>query len=262
LLIRIITGVWAGLLFLFFLFIGGWPFALFIGLLAVIAFIELIAMKKIERLSLPSIVGAVTIFLLVIKGWGFSWLTWLHPTELFMGLVLVLLIITVFSKNKVNIDQATYIVFSVLYVGYGFEFLVSLRLKGLALVLFIQLMIWATDTGAYFVGRTFGKRKLAPAISPNKTVEGLIGGLLLAVISAFVFQAIVHQNLLGHPVHLIVITVLISIFGQLGDLVESALKRYYEVKDSGNILPGHGGILDRFDSLIFVLPLLHLLQLF
>lgn len=261
-LLRILTGIWAGFLFLFFLLIGGWPFAVFIGILSVIAFLELIAMKKIGRVSLESLLGAVIVFLLVVKGWRMPWLNWVHPTELFMGLVLILLIMTVFSKNRVNIDQATYIVFAVLYVGYGFEYLVSLRHSGLAFVLFIQIMIWATDTGAYFVGRQFGKRKLAPSISPNKTVEGMLGGIGLALICAFVYKIFFHVPLLGNDVHLIFITLLISLFGQLGDLAESALKRYYNVKDSGRILPGHGGILDRFDSLIFVLPVLHVLHMF
>lgn len=260
-LIRILTGIWAGFLFLFFLLIGGWPFALFIGVLAVIAFLELISMKKIHRMSFESLIGALTVFLIVVKGWKDQWLNWAHPTELFMGLVLILLIMTVFSKNRVNIDQATYIVFSVLYVGYGFEYLVNLREKGLVLVLFIQIMIWATDTGAYFIGKQFGRRKLAPTISPNKTVEGLAGGILVAIISGYIYRLVVGPAFLGSLTHLIIITILISIFGQLGDLAESALKRYYDVKDSGRILPGHGGILDRFDSLIFVLPLLHVLHL-
>lgn len=259
--LRILTGIWAGFLFLFFLLIGGWPFAVFIGILAFIAFLELIAMKKIKRTSFESLIGAVTVFLLVEKGWKSQMLNWVHPTELFMGLVLILLIVTVFSKNRVNIDQATFILFSVLYVGYGFEYLVALRHEGLVLVLFIQIMIWTTDTGAYFVGKQFGKRKLAPSISPNKTVEGLIGGTLLALLSSFIYRLVVGQSFLGNITHLIIITIVISIFGQLGDLAESALKRYYDVKDSGRILPGHGGILDRFDSLIFVLPLLHVLHL-
>ncbi len=260
-LIRILTGIWAGVLFIFFLLIGGWPFALFIGALSVVAFLELISMKKIKRTSIESLLGALSVFLLVIKGWEAPMLNWVHPTELFIGLVLLLLLLTVFSKNRVNFDQATYIVFSVLYVGYGFEYLVALRYKSLALVLFIQIIIWATDTGAYFIGKQFGRKKLAPSISPNKTIEGTIGGIGVALVSAFVFRLIVDHSIIG-PVQLIIITVVISVFGQFGDLVESALKRHFDVKDSGRILPGHGGILDRFDSLIFVLPLLHVLHLF
>ncbi|WEG11589.1 phosphatidate cytidylyltransferase [Pullulanibacillus sp. KACC 23026] len=260
-LLRILTGIWAGFLFLFFLLIGGWPFALFIGALSVIAFLELISMKKIKPTSIESILGVIVVFLLVLKGWKTPWMNWVHPTELFMGLVLLLLLMTVFSKNRVNIDQATYIVFAVLYVGYGFEYLVSLRFNGLVLVLFVQIMIWATDSGAYFVGRQFGKHKLAPAISPNKTIEGTFGGIGLALVAAFIYQFVVGEHALGTTTHLILITLLISVFGQLGDLAESALKRHYNVKDSGRILPGHGGILDRFDSLIFVLPVLHMLHM-
>ena len=115
--------------------------------------------------------------------------------------------------------------------------------------------IWATDTGAYFIGRAWGKRKLWPEISPNKTVEGSIGGIVCAVVVAVIYQ--LFTNLFDSVALLIVMTVVLSIFGQLGDLVESAFKRHYGVKDSGNILPGHGGILDRFDSLLFILPILH-----
>lgn len=102
-----------------------------------------------------------------------------------------------------------------------------------------------------------GKRKLWPEISPNKTVEGFIGGIVTAVVLSLVFQAV--TGFLPSYLLVMFITLLLSIFGQLGDLVESALKRHYHVKDSGSILPGHGGILDRFDSFLFVLPFLYLL---
>lgn len=120
-------------------------------------------------------------------------------------------------------------------------------------------MIWATDSGAYFIGKATGKRKLWPEISPNKTVEGSLGGVVCALIVAILFGLFADMN--ATVLTLMAITVILSIFGQLGDLVQSAFKRHFNVKDSGNILPGHGGILDRFDSLLFVLPLLNLFHL-
>src|SRR5690606_996650 len=117
---------------------------------------------------------------------------------------------------------------------------------------------WATDTGAYFFGRAFGKHKLWPTISPKKTIEGAIGGIISACIVGISFHLIYPFE---HSFWMIVlVTILVSMVGQLGDLVESAYKRYFGVKDSGNILPGHGGILDRFDSLLFVVPFLHLIH--
>lgn len=124
-------------------------------------------------------------------------------------------------------------------------------------IFFAAVIIWSTDSGAYFIGKSMGKRKLWPEISPNKTVEGFIGGIVTAVVLSLVFQAV--TGFLPSYLLVMFITLLLSIFGQLGDLVESALKRHYHVKDSGTILPGHGGILDRFDSFLFVLPFLYLL---
>jgi phosphatidate cytidylyltransferase len=131
---------------------------------------------------------------------------------------------------------------------------------GLAVVILILFLIWATDSGAYFIGKNFGRHRPWPEISPKKTIEGFVGGLVAAFIVGFIFEAVypVFESYLIMSAFIVVT----SIFGQLGDLVESALKRHYAVKDSGNILPGHGGILDRFDSLIFVMPLLHFFYFF
>src|SRR5699024_12402158 len=122
------------------------------------------------------------------------------------------------------------------------------------------LIVWMTDTGAYLAEITFGKRKLWPQISPNKTVEGFVGGILSSVLLAVIFSLFgLIDNL---QIYLLIIyTMILSGGGQLGDLVESALKRHFDVKDSGNLLPGHGGVLDRFDSFIFVLPLMNILPL-
>lgn len=121
---------------------------------------------------------------------------------------------------------------------------------GLETILYLLVVVWSTDSGAYFVGRKFGSRPLAPEISPNKTVEGMIGGVLTALLVASIFIAI-FQPALGAVNQVWILTIIVSLFGQFGDLVESAFKRYFNVKDSGKFLPGHGGMLDRFDSLIF-----------
>ncbi|MCK9906374.1 phosphatidate cytidylyltransferase, partial [Frankia sp. Cpl3] len=122
---------------------------------------------------------------------------------------------------------------------------------GLVLTVLVILGIWATDSGAYFVGKAMGKRKLWPAISPNKTVEGSVGGLLFAIVIVFLVNALVGQI---SPMHALTIALIAGIAGQMGDLVESAFKRHFGVKDSGQILPGHGGVLDRCDSWLFVFP--------
>jgi len=143
-----------------------------------------------------------------------------------------------------------------LYVGWMLSHWLSLRglEDGRNLVYLAILTTFANDTGAYFIGRARGKRKLAPAISEGKTWEGAIGGLICAVLGAMVIATVL--NLISPFTfrywQIILLGFLVSLFAQLGDLVESLLKRNMGVKESGNLLPGHGGILDRFDSLIFV----------
>ena len=113
------------------------------------------------------------------------------------------------------------------------------------------------------IGRQFGSRKLIPKVSPNKTVEGFVGGILSAVVVAIIFLIVDKSLLAGYSFGMILLLVVIfSIFSQFGDLVESAIKRHFGVKDSGKIIPGHGGILDRFDSMIFVFPIMHFFGLF
>lgn len=116
----------------------------------------------------------------------------------------------------------------------------------------VFILIWCNDTFAYLVGRTFGKHKLAPRISPNKTWEGFFGGVIATLVAGFVM----HYYLDFMPlVGWLGLAIIVLIFGTTGDLFESAIKRSFNLKDSGNFMPGHGGILDRIDSLLFVLPL-------
>ncbi|QNO16453.1 phosphatidate cytidylyltransferase [Alkalicella caledoniensis] len=124
--------------------------------------------------------------------------------------------------------------------------------NGLILIFLLLLITWVTDSGAYFAGINFGKRKLSPAISPKKSIEGLVGGVLLAIISVLIFN---YYFNLGNHITMVIFALSGSVISVFGDLFESSIKREYKIKDSGNILPGHGGILDRIDSLLFLIPL-------
>lgn len=141
-----------------------------------------------------------------------------------------------------------------LYVVAGFSHLLLLRNleNGFWLILYVFIIVWATDSGAYFFGIYLGKHKLAPEISPNKTWEGFFGGLASSFIGAYFFTLLVP---LPQSAVLLCLAPLVSVGGQLGDLFESALKRFADVKDSGRLLPGHGGFLDRFDSALWAFPL-------
>ena len=128
------------------------------------------------------------------------------------------------------------------------------------LLLAIFIFIWINDTGAYLVGSRWGKRRLAPNISPKKSVEGSIGGLLLVLLSAVVLRLLLFPELSW--LSILLIAAVVAIFGTIGDLFESSLKRQAGVKDSGKLIPGHGGILDRIDSLLLAVPAVYLLLAF
>lgn len=241
--------------------VGDWPFTVVVYLLATIGLFELLRMRGLHLFSIAGILTWIALAILLLPT---EYSGQLEETigytkvEITFSVALLLLIYTVIVKNRFTFDQAAFSMFGALYVGIGFYYLIETRLVGIEYVIYALLVIWMTDTGAYFVGRKIGRRKLWPEISPNKTIEGFVGGILSAVVFACLFQVIF--PIASSYLILIGVTVIASIIGQLGDLVESALKRHYDVKDSGNILPGHGGILDRFDSLLFVLPLLHFLH--
>jgi phosphatidate cytidylyltransferase len=159
--------------------------------------------------------------------------------------------------------------FGVMYASL-FSYIYALRYHdyavgaaaGTILVLLPVLLTWVTDIGAYIFGRTFGRRKLIPSVSPGKTVEGALGGLVSAVVICLVYVRflLMPYAQLGLTLQgAILFAIVISVAAQTGDLAESVLKREAGVKDSSHIIPGHGGILDRFDSLLFVMPIAFLM---
>ncbi len=197
----------------------------------------------------------------------------LRPSPAWFAVVLVLaMTITIFTRT---IDQrplavAAVSIFVVFYTGGMLSFAYELRYHNYAIgragqslvLLFPVLLTWASDVGAYFVGRLVGRTKLMPSVSPAKTVEGSIGGIALSVAICWLYvrYLLAPTGQLGlTPIGILVFGVLIAIAAQLGDLFESLLKREAKVKDSSNLLPGHGGFLDRVDSLLFVLPVAALL---
>ncbi|GIO26185.1 phosphatidate cytidylyltransferase [Ornithinibacillus bavariensis] len=261
---RILTAIVALILFIPFVIYGGWPFAVAIYLLATIGLTELLKMHKVEWNSFPGLLAIIFLWLLLYPATnGIHNINLATSTaENIVLFVLLLLAYTVLLKNKFTFDDVGFILLAVLYVGMGFFYFLETRnaVNGLAQIFFTLILIWSTDTGAYFTGRAIGKHKLWPEISPNKTIEGAIGGIILASIVGVIFHLIFPFPF--SIVTVIIISIVVSVFGQIGDLVESAFKRHYNVKDSGKILPGHGGILDRFDSAIFVFPVLQfILQL-
>ncbi|UXR70399.1 MULTISPECIES: phosphatidate cytidylyltransferase [unclassified Staphylococcus] len=253
--VRTITTIIALIVFLPILLIGGNTLMVFTFGLALIALKELLNMNRIRFLSIPGLISAAGLMIIMLPEEFGTWVPILQQKGLII-LSFVILSYTVMSKNRFSFMDAAFCLMSVAYVGIGFMYFYETREAGLHFILFGLLIVWLTDTGAYIFGRSFGKHKLWPVISPNKTIEGFIGGLFCSLLVPIVFMFFVSFDL--NMVWILVLTVVLSAFGQLGDLVESGFKRHFGVKDSGRLLPGHGGILDRFDSFMFVLPLMNI----
>ena len=170
-----------------------------------------------------------------------------------------LLLNLLFKRNKYPINFIQKFDICVRYLLFSFTFLILLPfVNGVyeqSIILTLIILIWVNDSFAFFVGKNLGKRKLFESVSPKKTVEGFFGGVLFSLIAAFILSYFCDFLSLTN---LIVISLIASILGTAGDLVESKFKRQANTKDSGNIMPGHGGILDRLDSLLFVAPFVYL----
>lgn len=257
---RILTALVGIPLFLGLLYMGKWPLFALVAGMGLIGFHEYGRMWQNKGVHVPFLVGGPMVVALLL------WAQTMPGDGVWLGAIMAiipiaLLIWLIFNFARRTIVDVLVTAAGVLYVGWLLSHLILLRglgegtgwdlgLKWVTLAFFGT---WAADSFAYFAGRAFGKRKLAPLISPGKSVEGAIGGglgtLLLGWFYAPVAGILPWQGAL----------VAVGIFGLsvVGDLAESALKRYTGVKDSGTLLPGHGGVLDRFDSSLFVLPFVY-----
>lgn len=256
---RIVTAIFALIIFIPFVYYGRIPFVIFGYFLASIGLYELLKMNNQKMRWIPSCLAFINLWVLLLPNENISVFSFtMTKLDVILIFIMLLLAYTVLSKNKFSFLDAGFVLMASAYLSVGFYFLIALRLEGLDYLFFVLLVIWATDSGAYFVGRFLGNKKLWPEISPNKTIEGAVGGILVSIVTGIIFHLI-------HPfeynlIILVIIVIAISVVGQIGDLVASAYKRYFNIKDSGKILPGHGGILDRLDSLLFVAPFLYIIH--
>ncbi len=263
LLQRVITGLLGGTFLLYSLYVGSWLYFALILLLAIIGWSEYKkALARLE-LSIPLVLGAVLLGMELFALW-LEFYT-VAFTLLFIA-PMICLMSSILSFPKRTIKDAFFMIGGFYYLACGFGSLLMLRHITLAsamergfsvesihvcfFAVFAFFCTWASDTFAYFAGKAMGKQKLCPQISPGKTVEGFIGGvagtIITALIAAYLFNfPLLHGAGMG---------LLIAFVAPLGDLAESLLKRACGLKDSGAILPGHGGVLDRFDSILFVAP--------
>ncbi|MDR1702700.1 MAG: phosphatidate cytidylyltransferase [Sporomusaceae bacterium] len=260
---RILTALVGIPLAIYIIHKGGYLFAAAVLGLALTAWHEFSAMlskKGIHTFLGLGFLGITAILACAL--WGNS--------EESLALVLFLLIFalmkTVISPAAVTITDAAFTIMGVFYIALPFAALFLLRdsaesitttfglVAGGEFYLYLAfLTTWASDTAAYFVGTQFGRHKLCPAVSPNKSVEGALGGLLGSIMTVVAVGSLAALPLC----HLLILGLITGIFAPFGDLVESALKRFAGVKDSGNFFPGHGGVLDRFDAMMFAVPVVY-----
>lgn len=203
--------------------------------------------------KVASCIGAVMLLFVMYKGYSQALNPWL------VGIVLVILTGFLFSPAtmKQHLSSWPAYLFGMLYVAVLLGHFILLRqfAQGIALIFFVLLITWLADTGGFVFGLSFGRHALAPTLSPKKTIEGLIGGVIFSVLGAIIshFWFVPFFSMW----ECVILGVGLALIGALGDLAESAIKRSVRIKDSGTIIPGHGGVLDRVDSLLLTAPVFY-----
>lgn len=249
------------------IWLGGAPLATLAGALSGLAAWEFYRMARVGGTTPMSVVGIVLSAMIPLAVHAQQLGVFAVPLVVWILLPLFVLALSIWTRGVDGkpLGAAATTVFGALYTGGTLSYLYALRYFGYAVgdtagalvVIMPVVLTWASDTGAYFTGRVLGGPKLIPSVSPGKTVSGAIGAVVATVgaCAAFVHFLLKPQAQLAFsPTGLIIFAVCISVTAQIGDLTESLLKREAGVKDSGTLIPGHGGVLDRLDSLFFVLP--------
>ena len=252
-LTRIISAIIGIILLGYIINTGGWVFYASISLLNVCALYELrnaFGKKNIHiSFYISSVLAVVLLYFASLNSFDFV------VTYLFLILLLMLeFLYNIINSEHNHLKNMVFSVFSFVYTSFLFMSIILVRNLniGIKLTWWIFVTTWACDTGAFFIGLTMGKTPLAPTVSPKKTLEGSIGGALSSVVVSVLYARLFLSEV--GTLYAMLLGLCIGIVAQIGDLSASLIKRYCQIKDYSNIIPGHGGILDRFDSLLFSFP--------
>ncbi len=260
---RLLSGIVLIALALFFLIAGGnflWAVTVAISLIGLFELYRIFHMEK-------SMAGAVG-YGMALVFYGNLLFHFSGDAMVFaMGFLILLMLCYVFTYPKYKTEQVLAVFFGVFYVAVMLSYVYQIRMleRGAYIVWLVFLCSWGCDTCAYCVGVLFGKHKMSPKLSPKKSVEGAVGGVVGSVLLTFLYVWIFRSAMdvtLNEAVILSAISGVGALISMVGDLTASAIKRNYEIKDYGNLIPGHGGILDRFDSVIFTAPIIYYLAVY
>lgn len=242
---------------LFCVYFGGLPFLALILILALIAVNEFYNLM-IKKGYFPAyyVGNLITVFFIVFAYYGLK-RNWepAHSAILTLAAAAALIAGVFLKREKDTIVDVAVTILGMIYVGWFFSYLIFIRAltEHGGFLFFLLFTVWAADVAAYLAGKVFGHTPLLPSISPRKTWEGAVAGFLVCLAAAAIFSQTAQLEI-GHA---LILGALIGIFGQVSDLIESLIKREAGAKDSSNLLPGHGGVLDRIDSFILTAPLMY-----
>lgn len=259
---RLLSGIVLVILAVLLIISGGSVLLFSTLVISCIGMFELYRVFQVEK-SLLAVIGylAAVVFYCQLE-WNFL----PDILMLFLGFMILLMFIYVFSYPRYKADQVMAVFFGMFYVAVMLSYVYQIRMleKGLYLAFLVFLCSWGCDTCAYCVGVLIGKHKMSPQLSPKKSIEGAVGGVLgsalLTSLYCFIFRK--PMALSGPEIGILaLIAAIAGLISMVGDLTASAIKRNYDIKDYGHLIPGHGGILDRFDSMIITAPIIYFLAL-
>ncbi len=252
---RILSAIVLIGIFVPLIIIGKTPFSVLMTLTALVGLYELLHIRETKK-KFPFVMKVLAYLMTAffcLSNYKANALTYIVDYRVMAFLIFAFLLPLIFisDNRKYNLNDALFLIGALLFIGMSFNLLILVRNYDLYHILYLFIVTTITDVYAYITGSCIGIHKLAPKISPHKTIEGLIGGLAMGTFVASVFyMVIINPN--ADLLNVVLVTLILSFVGQLGDLVFSSIKRYYDVKDFSHLIPGHGGVLDRFDSIIFV----------
>lgn len=249
---RIISAIIALCIVIPLIIWGGIAYYIGVAILALIGYYEILTVREKEKKMTPyvKVFSAITYLLIVLSPLTSKTNFAIDYRLIILDLFVCFLPLITLKRKEYDAEDALVLVSVTLFLGLSFSYLITIRNISMYYLLYVVIVTITSDTFAHLVGTKLGKHKLCPAVSPNKTVEGLIGGLLFGTLFGslfFIYLININSNLFL----VIIISLALSLIAEFGDLIFSAIKRKYGVKDYGNIMPGHGGVLDRLDSILF-----------